>query len=118
MNSDYFDNWTRQSRKGFIELAILNLLKDGEQYGYDLVKKLVKLPGLQVAEGTVYPLLARLRLKGVVQTHLKPSKDGPDRKYYSLTHDGHESLKMMNTYAQSLINVCTTTGGKNNDKIQ
>lgn len=106
--SDYFENWTRQARKGFLELAILNMLKGGEEYAYDLVKKLVTLPGLQVAEGTIYPLLSRLRLKGLVQTDLRPSEGGPDRKYYSLTEAGRENLVLMNSYARSLLDVCVT----------
>lgn len=110
--SDYFDNWTQQARKGFIELAILNLLCDGERYGYDLVKNLVRLPGLQVAEGTIYPLLSRLKTKGLVETFKKPSPDGPERKYYALTVAGRESLNLMNEYAQSLIGVCIPTTGR------
>ncbi len=115
MKNDYFDNWTRQARKGFIELAILNLLKTKEFYGYDLVKQLVKLPGLQVAEGTVYPLLARLRSKGLVENFMKPSSDGPDRKYYKLTTAGEEAVNLMNPYSESLINVCVQKEENKND---
>ena len=61
---DFFDNWTVQVRKGLIELCILNALAEEERYGYDLVKMLVEIPGLGVTEGTIYPLLSRLRVAG------------------------------------------------------
>ena len=64
---DYFDNWTVQFRKGLLELCILNALAASkERYGYDLVKTLVGTPGLGVTEGTIYPLLSRLRVQGLV----------------------------------------------------
>ena len=65
--NDYFDNWTIQLRKGLLEIGILSALKGRERYGYDLVKSLVEVPGLGVTEGTVYPLLSRLR-KRVMET--------------------------------------------------
>ena len=49
----FYDNWTIQVRKGILELCILNALEEGECYGYALVKQLVAIPGLQVAEGTM-----------------------------------------------------------------
>ncbi len=61
-----FGNWTTQVRKGLLELCIVNLLARGELYGYDLVKKLARVKGLVITEGTIYPLLSRLRKTGVV----------------------------------------------------
>ena len=63
--NDFFDNWTVQVRKGVLELCILNALAEKERYGYELVKTLVAIPGLGVTEGTLYPLLSRLRVQGL-----------------------------------------------------
>lgn len=100
---DYFDNWTVQVRKGILELCILNALDAKERYGYDLVKTLVEMPGLGVTEGTVYPLLSRLRVQKLVSTRLEESPDGPVRKYYSLTQRGKEIVELMNAHLDTLV---------------
>lgn len=96
--SDYFDNWTVQVRKGLLDLCILSVLADREQYGYELVRRLVALPGLGITEGTLYPLLSRLRLQGLVSTRLEESPEGPARKYYALTAEGRAVLDLMTDY--------------------
>ena len=100
--NDFFDNWTVQVRKGVLELCILNALADQERYGYDLVKTLVTVPGLGVTEGTLYPLLSRLRVAGLLSTRLEESTQGPARKYYSLTKDGRKIMAVMNDYLETL----------------
>jgi PadR family transcriptional regulator PadR len=100
--NDFFDNWTVQVRKGVLELCILNALADEERYGYDLVKTLVTVPGLGVTEGTLYPLLSRLRVAGLVSARLEESTQGPARKYYSLTKDGRKIMAVMNDYLETL----------------
>ena len=100
--NDFFDNWTVQVRKGVLELCILNALAEQERYGYDLVKTLVTVPGLGVTEGTLYPLLSRLRVAGLVSTRLEESTQGPARKYYSLTKDGRKIMAVMNEYLETL----------------
>jgi len=100
---DYFDNWTVQVRKGILELCILNALYAKEYYGYDLVKTLVAMPGLGVTEGTIYPLLSRLRLQELVTTRLEESTEGPVRKYYSLTTKGKKTVTLMNKHLDTLI---------------
>jgi PadR family transcriptional regulator PadR len=100
--NDFFDNWTVQVRKGVLELCILNALAERERYGYDLVKTLVAVPGLGVTEGTLYPLLSRLRVAGLVTTRLEESTEGPARKYYSLTKEGRKIMAVMNDYLETL----------------
>jgi len=102
MADDLFDNWTVQVRKGLLELCILNALAGRERYGYELVKSLMDVPGLGVTEGTLYPLLSRLRLAGWVQTRLEESSDGPVRKYYTLTTEGRRIMQLMNDYLARL----------------
>ena len=100
--SDFFDNWTMQVRKGVLEYCILTSLSSGEQYGYALVKRLCSTPGLFVAEGSIYPLLSRMRAAGFVETRVEESPDGPSRKYYALSAAGREELVRMDAYFQSL----------------
>lgn len=100
--ADFFDNWTVQMRKGLLEFCILKALDDEERYGYKLVKLLVAIPGLGMTEGTIYPLLSRLRVQGLITSRLVESNEGPARKYYSLTKVGRKTLATMNKYLNQL----------------
>ncbi|RYD41889.1 MAG: PadR family transcriptional regulator [Verrucomicrobiaceae bacterium] len=95
---DLFDNWTIQMRKGVLDLCILQALAASEWYGYALVKALVAVPGVGVAEGSIYPLLSRLKRQGLVTTRLEESSEGPARKYYSATAEGRALAKEMELY--------------------
>jgi PadR family transcriptional regulator PadR len=102
--ADHFENWTVQVRKGLLELCVLNALEaQRDRYGYDLVKSLVEMPGLGVTEGTIYPLLSRLRVQGLVSTRLVESSEGPARKYYSLTSKGRKAIEHMNHHLDMLV---------------
>ena len=90
---DFFDNWTVQVRKGVLELCLLSALDAGEHYGYALVKRLSATPGLSVAEGSIYPLLSRMKSAGLVDSRLEESSSGPARKYYQLTEAGRDRLR-------------------------
>lgn len=98
MSSEFEDNWTTQVRKGVIELCVLNALSGGRLYGYDIVRQLRDLDGWVIAEGTVYPLLSRLKREKFVRTTLEDSPHGPARKYYELTEAGRRQLAIMNDY--------------------
>lgn len=100
--SDFFDNWIVQVRKGVLEMCILRALAKDERYGYELVKALAAVPGLALSEGTLYPLLSRLRVAGLVSTRLVESAEGPARKYYSLTSEGRRTLATMNDFLEEL----------------
>jgi PadR family transcriptional regulator PadR len=92
------DNWTTQLRKGVLELCILNVIGQGRIYGYDIVRRLRDIEALVVREGTIYPILSRLKRDGLVRTTLEESSEGPARKYYELTRRGDELLREMNSY--------------------
>ena len=110
---DIFDNWTIQARKGILELTVLTALVDKDRYAYELVKSITQIPGLGISEGTIYPLLSRLRVQGLVVTRLEESSEGPARKYYSLTKEGKETLRVMETYLDSILKgVHTLRSGK------
>lgn len=102
MNQDFLDNWLVQARKGLLELCVLSVLSRGECYGYELCRRLEDVPGLGVTEGTLYPLLSRLRLAGLVTTRLVESEGGPARKYYQLTADGRAVLRVMTEHNERL----------------
>lgn len=92
------ENWTTQLRKGVLELCILNVVGKARVYGYDIVKQLRGLDALVVREGTIYPILSRLKRDGLVRTSLEESPEGPARKYYELTPRGTQLLAEMNAY--------------------
>jgi PadR family transcriptional regulator PadR len=98
-----FDNWTVQVRKGILELCILSALASRERYGFDLIRTLTAVPGLGVSEGTLYPLLSRLRLQGLVKTRIEESPEGPARKYYALTREGRRTAELMTGHLETLL---------------
>lgn len=72
---------------------MLALLVDGERYGVELVRALGSVDGLETTEGTLYPLLSRLRRDGLVVTSWRESPSGPPRRYYALSQRGHRALQ-------------------------
>jgi PadR family transcriptional regulator PadR len=81
-----------QLRRGALEYCVLALLAEGERYGFDLVRTLGDIDGMVTAEGTLYPLLSRLKKAGHVTTRWRESDAGPPRKYYAITSDGRAAL--------------------------
>lgn len=82
-----------QMRRGVLEFCVLALLDGESRYGFDLVRSLSNIDGLVTSEGTIYPLLGRLRKEGLVETEWEESKEGPPRRYYRLTQKGVRSLE-------------------------
>lgn len=85
-----------QLRRGVLEHCVLALLQSGERYGYDLVTELSDA-GLLASEGTLYPLLSRLRRDELVSTAWRESPTGPPRRYYALTERGQAALDSFRT---------------------
>ena len=81
-----------QLRRGVLEYCVLALLRERPHYGFDLVRRLGAADGLLTSEGTIYPLLARLRKDGLVTTTWQESDSGPPRRYYDLTAEGGAAL--------------------------
>lgn len=82
------DKWEVQLRKGCLELAILAALWDGKLYGLEILRRLESDSDLVISEGTVYPLLSRLKSLGFLKSEWVESEAGHPRKYYSLTSPG------------------------------
>jgi PadR family transcriptional regulator PadR len=91
------DKLLTQMRRGTLEYCVLALLRDEERYGFDLVKALGATDGMVTSEGTIYPLLSRLRRDGLVSTTWVESPSGPPRRYYRLTSKG---LKALSEFAE------------------
>jgi PadR family transcriptional regulator PadR len=87
------DKMMAQMRRGAIEYCVLALLRDQDRYGLELTRALTDADGLVTSEGTVYPLLTRLREEGLVETTWEESRQGPPRRYYRITNDGRNALK-------------------------
>ena len=90
------DNAKSQMRKGMLEYCIMLLLRRGASYASDIIGKL-KEAELIVVEGTLYPLLTRLKKDGLLSYEWQESTQGPPRKYYSLTDDGVAMLHELDT---------------------
>ena len=82
-----------QMRRGTLQYCVLALLAGEERYGFDLVRALGEVDGMVTSEGTIYPLLGRLRRDGLVETTWRESPSGPPRRYYRLTASGRRSLE-------------------------
>lgn len=84
-----------QFKKGALELCVLAVLSEGDCYGYDLVTQISQ--HIAITEGTIYPLLRRLKDDGQVDTYLQESTSGPPRKYYRITDHGRQVLNETTT---------------------
>ena len=84
------DKWEVQLRKGCLELAILAALWGGRLYGLEILRRLEDDSDLIVSEGTIYPLLSRLKALGLVNSEWVESEGGHPRKYYALTKSGRQ----------------------------
>ncbi|MBQ9121766.1 MAG: PadR family transcriptional regulator [Clostridia bacterium] len=80
-----------QYKKGVLELCVMALLKKRNCYGYEISEFLSKQ--IDIADGTVYPILRKLKADGLLTTYLQEESGGPPRKYYSLTPLGRETYE-------------------------
>jgi PadR family transcriptional regulator PadR len=95
MAMDAEENWDRQIRKGWLELAILASLWADKRYGLEILRLLESDSDLVVAEGTIYPILTRLKRDGLVDSKWVESDAGHPRKYYWLTAAGRRRAAVM-----------------------
>ena len=102
------ENTKAQMRKGVLEYCILSILRNGEAYPSEIIDQL-KEGKLIVVEGTLYPLLTRLKNAGLLSYRWEESKSGPPRKYYQLTKIGEEFLKELETTWNELVKAVQLT---------
>jgi PadR family transcriptional regulator PadR len=87
------DGAVSQLRRGVLEFCVLALLRDTERYSFEIVRALGEADALVTTEGTLYPLLGRLRKEKAVATTWRESPSGPPRRYYRLTAGGRARLE-------------------------
>lgn len=92
-----------QLLKGILEGCILKIIEEGPVYGYLLSQKLHDAGLTDVKEGTIYPVLLRLQKNGYIKGEIRPSDAGPNRKYYTITNAGKESLEKITTEWKELV---------------
>src|SRR3569832_195905 len=94
------ERWESQFRKGCLELATLATLLEGRLYGLEILRKLERSPTIAIGEGTVYPILSRLKKDGLVDSEWVEAEAGHPRKYYRLTKAGRARLRDMAAFWQ------------------
>ncbi|MEM0517081.1 MULTISPECIES: PadR family transcriptional regulator [Aequorivita] len=109
------ENTKAQMRKGVLEFCILSVLKDGEAYTSDILETL-KDAKMLVVEGTIYPLLTRLKNAGLLSYRWEESTGGPPRKYYDLTEKGKLFLTELNDTWNELQQAVTIVTSEKNTK--
>ena len=97
------ENAKAQMRKGVLEYCILLILSDNDAYASDIIKRL-KEAKMIVVEGTLYPLLTRLKNAGLLSYRWEESTQGPPRKYYALTDEGRQFLTELDGSWNELVN--------------
>jgi PadR family transcriptional regulator PadR len=96
------ENTKAQMRKGVLEYCILSILSRSDKYASDIIAEL-KEAKMIIVEGTLYPLLTRLKNAGLLSYRWEESKQGPPRKYYKLTDSGYSFLKEMDVSWKELV---------------
>ena len=89
------DRWQKQMRKGTLEFLVLLCLKEQEYYGYSLLQRLKQVANIDVADGTIYPLLSRLEKESCIESRWQIMESGPARKYYKITSKGQGAVSEM-----------------------
>jgi len=102
------ENTQTQMRKGILEYCVLLIISRGEIYASDIIAEL-KRAKLLVVEGTLYPLLTRLKNNGLLSYNWVESTSGPPRKYYVLTPEGRQILTQLDTTWSELVYAITTS---------
>jgi PadR family transcriptional regulator, regulatory protein PadR len=108
--TEEIDNKVTQLRKGILELAIMAALYHQTHYGYSLVRNLAGPGPVELKEGTIYPILARLAREGLVHSDWVESNQGPPRKYYSLTASGRSLFEPLQSEFQGLVKLVENAG--------
>jgi len=97
------DRRVTQLRKGILELAVMGVLYHERHYGYSLVRVISETGSIDLKEGTIYPILARLDRDGLVRSEWVQSDQGPPRKYYALTSAGRQLFDALNQEFDLLV---------------
>ena len=105
VSGNNMENKITQLRKGILELAVLGALSRGRHYGYSLVRTISGGADIDLTEGTIYPILARLAKEDLVRSEWVESSQGPPRKYYVLTAKGEEAFRVLDEEFRKLASI-------------
>jgi PadR family transcriptional regulator PadR len=101
------ENTQSQMRKGILEYCILSIIRQGEVYPSDIIEQM-RTAKLNILEGTLYPLLTRLKNSGMLTYRWVESSAGPPRKYFSLTSKGEDFYQELQSTWQEIAHAVTT----------
>lgn len=103
-----------QFKKGVLEMCVLSLLEKGDRYGYEIAQAFTGI--LDISDGTVYPILRRLKEDGCVSSYLEEASGGPPRKYYTITNHGKEFVFLLRSewtnFQQQVNQIIVYTGDR------
>lgn len=103
---NFNEKWDVQLRKGTLELVILAALHQKERYGLELLKYLHSFETMQITEGTLYPLMDRLKRDGLIDAYWHQEGDSRPRKYYLLTETGrHKQQVLVERWRRSVLDI-------------
>ncbi len=102
--------WTRELKKGSIQLCIMAVLSTGKMYGFQIIKELrvLSLGYYDLKEGTLYPALHRLEKRGYLKSEWITQKSGMPRKYYTLTNKGTKALEEAKAEWKAMVESCNS----------
>jgi PadR family transcriptional regulator PadR len=101
------ENTASQMRKGVLEFCVLSVISKGEAYPSDIIEKM-KAANFQLLEGTLYPLLTRLKNAGMLTYRWVESTSGPPRKYFSLTENGSQFYRELENTWDEMVSAVNT----------
>ena len=102
MKNEFIDKWKSQVKKGTLSFLVLNAIRKKELYGYELIEIIKKSTSIEIAEGTLYPLMKRKKKEGLTSSKWVEQESGIPRKSYILTTEGKITLKQMRKYWNEL----------------
>lgn len=105
MNNEFIEKWQSQVKKGTLSFIVLLVLRENERYGYELIEEIKKVTKIEIAEGTLYPLMNRLKTDSLLGSKWIEQETGIPRKYYFLTEIGKQTLEEMKSQWIDLQNV-------------
>jgi PadR family transcriptional regulator, regulatory protein PadR len=108
MNNEFLDNWQSQVKKGTLSFIVLLILNEDELYGYELIEKIRNLTAIEIAEGTLYPIMNRLKSDNLLESKWVEQETGIPRKYYFLTETGKTTLQEMKSQWQNMQTTITS----------
>ncbi len=108
MKTDTLENTRTQMRRGVLEMCILSIIAEREAYPSDIIDRL-KDSQLIVVEGTLYPLLNRLKKSGLLDYQWRESSSGPPRKYYRITPEGERVLSALKDSWHQMVEAVALT---------